>query len=62
MNDLWAALALVAVLEGLILFAFPRGWKRTVEELLKLPDERLRSAGASILVVGLAALYLIRCK
>ena len=31
MADLWAALCLVAVLEGLVLFAVPGAWKRTIE-------------------------------
>jgi len=31
MTDLWAALALVAVLEGLALFAFPNLWRRAAE-------------------------------
>jgi uncharacterized protein len=60
MNDLWAALALVAVLEGLVLFAFPGVWKRTAEELQKMSDMQLRRFGAMILVVGLIALYFIR--
>ncbi len=60
MNDLWAALALVAVLEGLVLFAFPGMWKRTAEELLKMPEASLRRFGAGILIVGLVALYLVR--
>ena len=33
MRDLWAALCLVAVLEGLLLFAFPSAWKRTAERM-----------------------------
>lgn len=60
MNDLWAALALVAVLEGLALFAFPGAWKRTAEQLQKLPDAQLRRFGAGILIVGLVVLYLVR--
>jgi uncharacterized protein len=60
MNDLWAALALVAVLEGLVLFAFPGAWKRAAEELQKMPDGALRRFGAGILIAGLVALYLIR--
>jgi uncharacterized protein len=60
MNDLWAALALVCVLEGLMLFAFPRGWKRAAEELGNMPDARLRAIGAVILVAGLIGLSLIR--
>ncbi len=60
MSDLWAALALVAILEGLVLFAFPGMWKRTAEELLKMPDTSLRRFGAGILIAGLIALYFVR--
>ncbi len=60
MNDLWAALALVAVLEGLLLFAFPNVWKRTAEQLLALPARQLRLIGGAMLAAGLLALVLIR--
>jgi uncharacterized protein len=60
MNDLWAALALVAVLEGLLLFAFPNIWKRTAEQLLAMPPSRLRGFGGLMLAAGLIALYLVR--
>ncbi len=60
MNDLWAALALVAVLEGLLLFAFPNVWKRTAEQLLALPARQLRLIGGVMLGGGLIALYLVR--
>lgn len=60
MNDLWSALALVAVLEGLLLFAFPYIWKRTAEQLLAMPARQLRLIGGLILAGGLVALYLVR--
>ena len=60
MTDLWAALALVAVLEGLLLFAFPNLWKRTAEQLLAMPAGRLRLVGGVILACGLIALLLVR--
>ncbi|MBN8214156.1 MAG: DUF2065 family protein [Xanthomonadales bacterium] len=60
MKDLWAALALVAVLEGLLLFAFPSLWKRTAEQLLAMPARQLRLMGGLILAVGLVALTLVR--
>lgn len=60
MNDLWAALALVAVLEGLALFAFPALWKRAAEQLLNMPTRQLRLIGSVILGCGLIALYLVR--
>jgi uncharacterized protein len=60
MTDLWAALALVAVIEGLLLFAFPDIWKRTAEQLLAMPAQQLRLVGGTILIAGLIALYLVR--
>jgi uncharacterized protein len=60
MNDLWAALALVAVLEGLLLFAFPNIWKRTAEQLLTMPTRQLRLVGGVVLTAGLIALYFVR--
>lgn len=60
MTDLWAALALVAVLEGLVLFAFPGAWRRTAEQLLSTPVGRLRLIGAVVMGAGLVALYLVR--
>ena len=60
MQDLWAALCLVAVLEGLILFVAPAGWKRAAEQLQALPEQQLRRIGAILLACGLAALYFVR--
>ena len=41
MTDLLSALCLVAVLEGLFLFATPGGWKRAAEKLHAMPDRLL---------------------
>jgi hypothetical protein len=60
MNDLWAALALVAVLEGLVLFAFPGLWRRAAEQMLTMPPGQLRTIGAAIMGAGLLALWLVR--
>ena len=45
MKDLWAALCLVAVLEGLFLFLAPGGWKKAAEQLHAMPDANLRTVG-----------------
>nr|WP_255595634.1 DUF2065 family protein [Lysobacter sp. BMK333-48F3] len=54
------ALCLVAVFEGLFLFAAPRGWKRAAEQLLMLPDRHLRLVGAIVVAIGIVALWLAR--
>lgn len=60
MKDLFAALCLVAVLEGLVLFAAPLAWKRMAERLLELPGSALRSFGGVVLLAGLSLLWWAR--
>ena len=60
MNDLLSALCLVAVMEGLFLFAVPAAWKRAAEQLHAMPDQRLRAVGGIVVVLGLLSLYLVR--
>lgn len=58
--DLWAALCLVLVLEGLLLFAAPGIWKRMAERLQELPERNLRLYGGGMIVAGLIALQFVR--
>ncbi|MGN7724649.1 DUF2065 domain-containing protein [Luteimonas sp. 22616] len=60
MSDLWASLCLVAVLEGLVLFAFPDAWKRMAEQMQAMESRQLRVAGALLLTAGVIALCLVR--
>lgn len=60
MKDLFAALCLVAVLEGLLLFAAPRVWKRMALRLLDLPGTALRTFGGLVLLMGLSLLWWAR--
>lgn len=60
MSDLWSALCLVAVLEGLLLFAMPNAWRRAAEQLHAMPNRRLRAVGALVVAAGLAALVVVR--
>jgi uncharacterized protein YjeT (DUF2065 family) len=60
MADLWAALCLVLVIEGLFLFAAPGGWKRMAEQMRQMPDATLRRFGVGMVGVGLLCLYLVR--
>lgn len=60
MGDLWAALCLVAVLEGLFLFVAPGAWKRAAQQLQAMPDRQLRVVGGIVLALGLLGLWLVR--
>ena len=58
--DFGAALALVLVLEGLIPFVSPRGYRNMVQQMAQMPEQMLRNVGLVLIIVGLLLLYLIR--
>lgn len=60
MHDLYAALCLVFVIEGLILLAAPRGWQSMVEQAARMDPRILRVCGAAAVVIGLVALQWIK--
>lgn len=60
MTDLWIALSLVAVIEGLMLFAFPIACRRAAAQMLAIPPGRLRWMGGLSMAAGVVALYVIR--
>ncbi len=59
-QDLWSALALVLVIEGILPFLNPEGYKRTMLQLATLPPSTLRKIGFASMMGGLLFLYLIR--
>lgn len=60
MSDLLAALCLVLVLEGLLLFVAPDAWKQAAERLQQLEPRALRQIGGLMIVAGLVALQFAR--
>jgi hypothetical protein len=59
-DDLWVAMALLLVLEGIVPFLTPRGFKRAIEGVLGLDDRHLRIAGLISMVAGVVLLYATR--
>lgn len=57
-HDLFNALALVLIIEGLIPFISPGGLKKTYLALLQMPESTLRLFGLGGIVAGLILLYL----
>lgn len=53
---LWAAFALVLIVEGLLPFAAPRLWRETFQRLTELSDGQIRFVGLTALVLGVAGL------
>lgn len=58
-RELLLALCLMLVIEGLVLFAAPRGWQATMREAVKLSPRTLRLFGAAAIGIGLATLQLM---
>jgi uncharacterized protein YjeT (DUF2065 family) len=58
-HELLAALCLMLVIEGLVLFAAPRGWQATMREAVKLSPRTLRLFGAAAIGLGLVTLQLM---
>jgi uncharacterized protein YjeT (DUF2065 family) len=55
---LWAALALVLVIEGLMPAVNPGGWRRLFERMLQLDDQQVRLAGLFSMAAGLILLWI----
>ena len=58
--DLFAALALYLVLEGILPFLNPQAMKRMLTTLATLSDRHLRLWGLASMAAGVLLLYLVR--
>ena len=59
-NDLLAAFALYLVIEGVIPFLSPQGWKQALEQMITLTDRQMRTFGLVSMLAGLVLLALVR--
>jgi uncharacterized protein len=60
MSELFSALGLVLVVEGLIWAAFPGTATRLLETASKMPEQTLRTIGLSVLAAGVILVWLVR--
>lgn len=59
-SDLLAAIALYLVIEGLLPFANPQGWRRSLFVIGQLSDRQLRIFGGVVIAAGLLLLLAVR--
>jgi uncharacterized protein len=59
MDTLWSALALVLVIEGLMPFISPGGWRRMFEQVFKMQDGQIRFFGFASILLGLILLWAV---
>ena len=59
-NDLWVAMALMLVLEGIVPFLSPATLRRMMAAMADMDDRHMRIAGLFSMLAGVALLYLVR--
>ena len=58
-RDLWAAVALWLVFEGIMPFLSPAKMKQTMRSMLSLNDKQLRIMGLLSMLAGITLLYFV---
>jgi uncharacterized protein len=59
MDAFFTALALVLIIEGLLPFFSPRGWRKVFEQMIKMSDGQIRFYGLASMLVGLVVLLIV---
>ncbi len=59
-TELFSALALVMIIEGIIPFINPQGYKNAMQQMLAMPEPTLRVVGFGLMLVGAISLFFIR--
>jgi uncharacterized protein YjeT (DUF2065 family) len=59
-TELFSALALVMIIEGIIPFISPQGYKKSMQQMLAMPESKLRVVGFCLMLVGAISLFFIR--
>lgn len=58
-DSVWMAVGLVLVIEGLLPFLSPGGWRRMFQQVLQLRDGQIRFFGLGSMVVGILLIWLL---
>lgn len=58
-NELWVALALMLVLEGVVPFLSPDALRRMLQAMAAMDDHSMRMAGLVSMLAGVGLLYLV---
>ncbi len=58
-QQLWIALSLVLVIEGILPFLYPRRWRRLVAQMATIDDKTMRIIGLISMLSGVGLLFLV---
>ncbi len=59
-SDLFSALGLVLVLEGILPLVAPRVWRDTFRKMIEMTDGQMRFIGLVFMLGGMLIIYLIK--
>ena len=59
-DDLWTAMALMLVIEGIVPFLSPDAMRRMLAAMLQMDDRSIRIAGLISMSIGVGLLYWVR--
>ena len=59
MHELWIALALLLIVEGIFPFLSPEALRKALVAIHKLSDSQLRFAGLTSMLIGVVLLYIV---
>lgn len=60
MSDLWAAIAIAMIIEGMMPFISPQTWKEYLAKIQLLPNNAIRRIGLTVMLAGAVLLTLVR--
>lgn len=58
-QQLWIAVSLVLVIEGIIPFLYPERWRQLVAQIALMDNKNMRIIGLVSMLCGLGLLYLV---
>lgn len=58
-DELFRAVALVLVIEGIMPFISPQRWRQTMLQASQIPDRIMRGIGLASMLAGVILLYLM---
>jgi uncharacterized protein len=58
-DSLWAAFAMLLIIEGILPFLAPKVWRETFRKIIELSDGQLRFIGLIAIALGVIGLMLL---
>jgi uncharacterized protein len=59
-SELWLALAIVMVLEGIGPMLFPKRWRLMLLNILQMPAQQLRTYGGVLVTIGVISIWYLQ--